>query len=89
MKYSTNGSVEETRSVFLSYNEGRGAGLEKYCKKNRKVFNSISTQNHKPSKCIPVFLTWEDDVCCDRVVYGGDGISSSVFGIQVELAAIL
>ena len=56
LKHSTNGSVEETRSLFLSYNEGRSAGLEKYCKKKRKAFNSISTQNHNPSKCTPVFL---------------------------------
>ena len=70
LKHSTNGSIEEPRSPFLSYNEGRGAGLEKYCKKKRKAFNSISMQNHNPSKCIPVFLTWEDDVCWDRVIYG-------------------
>lgn len=88
LKHSTNGSVEETRSLFLSYNEGRSAGLEKYYKKKRKAVNSISTQNHNPSKCTPVFL--------ERMMFAGielymvgDGINSSVFDIQVELTTAL
>ena len=93
LKHSTNSGVEETKSlVFLSYNEGRVADLEKCCKKKRKGFNNISAHRkyHDTSKCIPVFLF-------ERIMFAvigqlymvGDEISSSVFDIPLELATVL